>query len=62
MDMGEKTKIPVITDTVEVDGLFQEERRSREDRRKSRKKWIGYDRRIKPDPRRPEYKSIDEEV
>lgn len=34
MDMTEKIRIPVITDTVMVDGHYQEERRSGEDRRK----------------------------
>lgn len=61
MDMTEKIRIPVITDTVMVDGHYQEERRSGEDRRKNRKKWLGYERRVNPDPRRPSYKSINEE-
>lgn len=60
--MGEKTKIPMITDTVMIDGLYQEERRIREERRKSRRKWIGYERRVNVDPRLPDCKSIDEEV
>ncbi|MET2848650.1 hypothetical protein ABXV23_18065 [Vibrio owensii] len=60
--MTEKIRIPVITDTVMIDGHYQEERRSGEDRRKNKKKWHGYERRLKPDPRRPTYKSIDEEV
>ncbi|MGR5068552.1 MULTISPECIES: hypothetical protein [Vibrio] len=60
--MGEKTKIPIITDTVMVDGHYQEERRSREDRRKIRKKWTGYERRVAADPRLQARKSIYEEV
>ncbi|ANQ20993.1 hypothetical protein BA893_04665 [Vibrio natriegens] len=60
--MNEKTKIPVIRETVVVDGHYQEERRSGEDRRKNKQKWHGYERRINSQPRRHDYKSIDEEV
>ncbi|MGY0616293.1 hypothetical protein [Vibrio sp. FJH11] len=60
--MNEKIRIPVITDTVIVDGHYQEERRTGQDRRKSKKKWHGYERRINTEPRRHDYKSIDEEV
>ncbi|KFE95343.1 hypothetical protein HB39_09605 [Vibrio parahaemolyticus] len=62
MDMNEKVRIPSITDTVMVDGQYQEERRSGEDRRKNKKKWHGYERRVHPDPRKQDFKSIDEEV
>jgi hypothetical protein len=61
-DMNEKVRIPIITDTVMVDGQYQEERRSGEERRKNKKKWRSYERRVQPDPRRPSYKPIDEEV
>jgi hypothetical protein len=60
--MNEKIRIPVITDTVMVDGHYQEERRAGQDRRKNKKKWHGYERRINSSPRRHDYKSIDEEV
>ncbi|KIT52694.1 hypothetical protein H337_20320 [Vibrio parahaemolyticus EN9701121] len=59
MDMNEKVRIPIITDTVMVDGQYQEERRSGEDRRKNKKKWHGYERRVHPDPRKQDFKSID---
>ncbi|WP_098416428.1 hypothetical protein [Vibrio sp. ES.051] len=60
--MNEKVRIPIITNTVLVEGHYQEERRFGEERRKNKKKWPWYERRIYPDPRKPKCKPIDEEV
>ncbi|MEF1310316.1 hypothetical protein QTO01_09430 [Vibrio mytili] len=61
--MNEKVRIPIITDTVVVNGQYREERRCSPDRRKkTTKKWRGYERRFHPDPRKRGFKSIDEEV
>ncbi|ARO97884.1 hypothetical protein K08M3_09090 [Vibrio alginolyticus] len=62
IDMNEKVRIPIVTDTVLVDGCYQEERRFGEERRKNKKRWRHYERRINSDPRKTCYKSIDEEV
>ncbi|CAH1589108.1 hypothetical protein VrSk94_18890 [Vibrio rotiferianus] len=62
LSMSEKIRVPFISDTVMIDGHYQEERRSGEERRKSNKKWNGYERRVNPDPRSSIHKSIDEEV
>ncbi|EGU35393.1 hypothetical protein VIS19158_19307, partial [Vibrio scophthalmi LMG 19158] len=44
--MGEKTKVKVIAETVLIDGVYQPDQRSGEDRRKNRQaKWRFYERR-----------------
>ncbi|MCF4175788.1 hypothetical protein [Vibrio sp. McD22-P3] len=62
--MGEKTKVPFISDTVEIDGIFYVEHRSSEtlDRRKKQSRRVFYERRSQPDPRTQNIKHIDEEV
>ena len=62
--MGEKTKIKVIADTVLINGIYQPDQRSGEDRRKNRQtKWRFYERRQGGcDPRNEGKKHIDEEV
>lgn len=37
IDMNEKVRIPIVTDTVLVDGCYQEERRFGEERRKNKR-------------------------
>lgn len=50
--MGEKTKVPFISDTVEIDGIFYVEQRVEvRDRRKQKAKRVFYERRFQPDPR-----------
>ncbi|MGR5095542.1 hypothetical protein ACPV5O_07370 [Vibrio maritimus] len=61
--MGEKTKVPFISDTVEIDGIFYVEQRVEVgDRRKQKAKRVFYERRFQPDPRAQHGKHIDEEV
>ncbi|WP_405055123.1 hypothetical protein [Vibrio sp. B1FLJ16] len=60
--MSEKIRIPAIADTVMVDGCYQEERRSNQERRQNSKKWHGYERRVNPSTRRHGYKPINEKV
>ncbi|MFB9133711.1 hypothetical protein M1D72_16835 [Vibrio sp. AK197] len=60
--MGDKIKIPYITETVLIDGTYHQEQRSGEDRRKSKQKYPYYDRRKRIDPRIGWVKKINEEV
>ncbi|MGR5178920.1 hypothetical protein ACPV4B_19425 [Vibrio parahaemolyticus] len=60
--MGEKTKVPYISDTFEIDGVFYVEYRKTEERRKVKSKRVFYERRSQPDPRTQNIKHIDEEV
>ncbi|EGU42566.1 hypothetical protein [Vibrio splendidus] len=59
--MNEKTTVPAISDTVLIDGHYEEEKRSGRERRKSNVRWRGYDRRNKTSRRDPGNK-IDEKV
>lgn len=59
--MNEKTTVPAISDTVLIDGHYEEEKRSGRERRKGHARWKGYDRRNKVTRREPS-KKIDEEV
>ncbi|GMQ45827.1 hypothetical protein [Vibrio sp. 10N] len=61
--MGEKTKVPFISDTVEIDGIFYVEQRvASGERRQAKPKRVLYERRYQPDPREIYGKHIDEEV
>jgi hypothetical protein len=60
--MGEKTKMTVVADTYEVDGVYLAEQRSGEDRRQNKSKRVFYERRVSSSPRRTPSKTIDEEV
>ncbi len=60
--MGEKTKMPYISDTVLIEGVYQQEQRSGVERRKNRQKYTYYDRRRRVDPRIGKVKKISEEV
>ncbi|MBY6197681.1 hypothetical protein [Vibrio hangzhouensis] len=60
--MGEKTKVPYISDTFEIDGVFYVEYRKTKERRKVKSKRVFYERRSQPDPRTHNIKHIDEEV
>lgn len=61
--MGEKTKVPFISDTVEIDGIFYVEQRvATGERRKVKSKRVLYERRFQSDPRENYGKHIDEEV
>ena len=44
--MDEENRTPFIIDTVLINGLYEAERRSGEDRRKNRMRWKGYERRL----------------
>lgn len=60
--MGEKTKMPFISDTVEIDGIFYVEQRvATGERRKVKSKRVLYERRFQSDPREKYGKHIDEE-
>lgn len=59
--MNEKTTVPAISDTVLIDGHYEEEKRSGRERRKSNVRWKGYDRRNKTS-RRDLGNKIDEKV
>ncbi len=56
--MGEKIKIPFVTDTVLVDGVYIEERRSNSERRSIKRAFVQYERRHNSDPRSSVFKSI----
>lgn len=58
--MVEKLRIPYITETVLVDGVYQAERRIYKERRSSKKHSVQYERRRNRDPRLPDAKSINE--
>jgi len=61
--MGEKTRIPAISDTILVNGVYVTEQRTGKDRRKNRAaKWRFYERRRGIDPRFTPVKKIDEEA
>ncbi|WP_093271950.1 hypothetical protein [Vibrio xiamenensis] len=60
--MGEKTKVPFISDTVLINGVYQPEQRSGVERRRNRKKYPYYDRRRRVDPRIGKVKKISEQV
>ncbi len=60
--MGEKTKMTVVADTYEVDGVYIAEQRSGMDRRRNKSKRVFYERRVSSSPRRTPPKIIDEEV
>ncbi len=60
--MGEKTKVPFISDTVLINGVYQPEQRSGVERRRNRQKYPYYDRRRRVDPRIGEVKKISEQV
>ncbi|MDF2153573.1 hypothetical protein [Vibrio sp. CAU 1672] len=60
--INEKIRIPMILDTVLVDGLYLQERRSQKERRRNKIHWLGYERRVARSPRRHGHKPIDEEV
>ncbi|WP_261883118.1 hypothetical protein [Vibrio pelagius] len=59
--MNEKITVPAISDTVLIDGHYEEEKRSGRERRKRHVRWKGYDRRSRTSRREPG-KKIDEEV
>ena len=60
--MVEKLKIPYITETVLVDGVYQAERRIVIERRQGKKHSVNYERRRNHDPRMPASKPIDEVI
>lgn len=60
--MREKIKLPYITNTVLVDGIYQVERRFRTDRRRSKPSRVAYERRSLRDPRLSNVRSIDQYV
>jgi predicted ribonuclease YlaK len=60
--VGEKTKITVVADTYEIDGVYLTEQRSGVDRRQKKSKRVFYERRINSSPRRTTLKHIDEDV
>ncbi|CAH0526601.1 hypothetical protein VHP8226_01955 [Vibrio hippocampi] len=60
--MGEKTKVPYISETVEIDGIYYVEQRGTTERRRQTSKRVLYERRTQPDPRKTHGRFIDEEV
>ncbi|MCL9776145.1 hypothetical protein [Vibrio methylphosphonaticus] len=60
--MGEKTTVPAITETIEIDGVYYVEQREYTERRTQRSQRVFYERRSQPDPRTAHIKHIDEEV
>ncbi|MGF1751390.1 MULTISPECIES: hypothetical protein [Vibrio] len=60
--MGEKTTVPAITETIEIDGVYYVEQREYQDRRKKPTQRVFYERRSQPDSRLDNIKHIDEEV
>ncbi|GAA5646687.1 hypothetical protein VPR01S_02_02660 [Vibrio proteolyticus NBRC 13287] len=60
--MGEKVKVPNISDTVLIDGVYRCEQRSGQDRRRNKRKYQFYERRFTRDPRAGSGTKINEEV
>lgn len=60
--MGEKTKVPYISETVEIDGIYYVEQPITPDRRRHASKRMLYERRTQPDPRKVHGNFIDEQV
>ncbi|MBD0785752.1 hypothetical protein HUO09_05325 [Vibrio sp. Y2-5] len=60
--MVEKLKMPYITETVLVDGVYHAERRVIIERRQSKKHCVNYERRRNQDPRLPAFKPINEVI
>lgn len=60
--MADKVKLPCITDTVLIEGIYQIERRSYIERRRRKCGFVHYERRKSRDSRLSNYKSIDENV
>ncbi len=57
--MNDKVKIPYISDTVVINGIYYPDTRmNTKDRRKINKKVL-YERRMRPDRRNPEGSSVD---